>query len=139
VGDYLDQVHEHHFPGANVDSRERLNRVFGLFAGHESAAARPIEDFLRSKPAVRLAGRGGASRRERVGVFSFTVNGRDSREIPEALRAHDIAIHADDFYAARCIDALGARPQNGVVRISLVHYSSWQDVDRLISCLDQVI
>ena len=76
---------------------------------------------------------------QRVGVFAFTVNGRDSREIAEALRADKIGIHADDFYAARCIDALGARPQNGVVRASLAHYNAAQDVERLIAGLDPII
>jgi len=139
IGDYFEQVHERHFSGANVDARERLNQLFGLFAEHERALSGAIEAYLTSKAGIRLAGRGGAARRERVGVFSFTVDGRDSREIPEALRAHKIGIHADDFYAARCIDALGARPQNGVVRVSLVHYNAAPDVDRAITALDQAI
>ena len=85
------------------------------------------------------AGRGAAGRRKRVGVFSFVVNGRNSREIPAALREHKIGIFADDFYAARCIDALGVRAQNGVIRVSLAHYNSAADVDRLICHLDAAI
>jgi cysteine desulfurase family protein (TIGR01976 family) len=139
IGDYFEEVHEQHYPRANVDTEERMNQVFGLFAEHERALSGAIEEYLTSKPGVRLAGRGGAARRERVGVFSFTVNGRDSREIAEALRAEKIGIHADDFYAARCIDALGARPQNGVVRASLAHYNAAQDVERLIAGLDPII
>ncbi len=139
IGDYIDGVHEQHYPGANVETQERLDQVFGLFAAHEMEMARGIADFLADKTDVRLAGRGAPSERERVGVFSFTVEGRDSREIPEALREWKIGIHADDFYAARCIDALGARPQNGVVRVSLVHYNSTEDVDRLIRGLEQTI
>jgi cysteine desulfurase family protein (TIGR01976 family) len=139
IAAYLDVVHAHHYPGANVGQAERIDQVFALFAGHEAALSQPIQKVLTSRPAVRLAGRGADPRRPHVGVFSFTVEGRDSREIPAALHAHKIGIHADDFYAARCIDALGARRQNGVVRISLVHYNSWDDVDRLISCLDEVI
>ena len=139
IGDYFEEVHEQHYPRANVDTEERMNQVFGLFAEHERALSGAIEEYLTSKPGVRLAGRGGAARRERVGVFSFTVDGRDSREVAEALRAEKIGIHADDFYAARCIDALGARPQNGVVRASLAHYNAAQDVERLIAGLDRVI
>ncbi len=139
IGDYFEEVHEQHYPRANVDTEEQMNQVFGLFAEHERALSGAIEEYLTSKPGVRLAGRGGAARRERVGVFSFTVNGRDSREIAEALRAEKIGIHADDFYAARCIDALGARPQNGVVRASLAHYNAAQDVERLIASLDPII
>ncbi len=139
IGDYLDDVHAHHFPGANVGVQERLNQVFGLFADHERALADRIEAFLNSKPAVRLAGRGGAGRRERVGLFSFLVDGRDSRQIPEKLRAERIGLYVNDFYAARCIDALGARAQHGFVRASLVHYNSAEDVERFIEQLDPII
>jgi len=139
VGDYLDGVHAQHHPGANAGRQDRLNQVFDLFARHETAMARDIEELLRSRPGVRLVGQGAPAERERVSVFSFTVEGRDSREIPAALRDHEIGIHADDFYAARCIDALGARPQNGVVRVSLVHYNSAGDVARLLTALDRVL
>ena len=137
IGDYIDRVHERHYPGANVETGERIDRVFGLFSAHEGALAQRIEAFLGEQKDVRVVGRGAPAGRRRVGVFSFTVDGRDSRELPAALRDHQIGIHADDFYAARCIDALGARPQNGVVRVSLVHYNSAEDVDRLFSGLEQ--
>ena len=138
MAEYFDRVHDHHFPGANVDTQERLDQVFGLFAEHEKALSRRIEDFLGSKPGIRVAGQGAAGR-DRVGVFSFLVDARDSREIPEQLRAEKIGLHADDFYAARCIDALGARAQNGFVRASLVHYNSSEDVDRFIRHLDEIV
>ena len=139
MADYFDRVHEHHFPGANVDGPERLARVFGLYADHERSEARRIEAFLGAHPSIRLMGAGAPAERDRVGVFSFLVDGRDSRELPERLRAYKIGIYADDFYAARCIDALGARPRNGVVRVSLAHYNSSEDVDRLIGQLDAMI
>jgi cysteine desulfurase family protein (TIGR01976 family) len=138
ITEYLDALHGHHFPGANTAVNERISDVFGLFSVHETAMASPIEDFLRSKPSVRLVGQG-AKGRERVGVFSFLVEGRDSREVAAALKAAGIGAHADDFYAARCIDALGARPQNGVVRVSLVHYNAVPEVESLIETLERTI
>ena len=98
-----------------------------------------IDGYLTSKPAVRVIGQGAAARRERVGVFAFLVEGRDSRDVAARLRTAGIGAFADDFYAARCIDAIGARPQNGVVRVSLVHYNSGEDVDRLIGALDTIV
>jgi selenocysteine lyase/cysteine desulfurase len=59
--------------------------------------------------------------------------------VPDALLAHKIAIRADDFYAARCIDALGVRSQGGVVRASMVHYNEAGEVERLIAALDAVL
>lgn len=139
IAAYLNEVHSHHFPDANVDTQERLDQVFALFANHERALSRSIADFLASKPAVRLAGGRMAGRRERVGVFSFLIDGRDSLDIPKKLRSHKIGLYADDFYAARCIDALGARPHNGFVRASLVHYNSADDIERLIAHLEPII
>lgn len=139
ITEYFDALHAHHFPGTNLALNDRIANIFGLLSTHEAAMAGRIEDFLRSKPGVRLIGQGAGGRRERVGVFSFIVDGRDSPEIAAALKAVGIGAHADDFYAARCIDALGARPQNGVVRVSLVHYNSQRDVDRLIGVLDGLI
>ncbi len=139
MAEYFDAVHAHHFPGANVEEAERLDRVFGLFAEHETGLSIRIEEFLGGHRAVRLIGKGAAARRERVGVFSFVVEGRDSRTIPAALKADKIGIYADDFYAARCIDALGLRAQNGVIRVSLAHYNSSADVDRLLDKLDRQI
>jgi len=139
MAEYFDAVHTHHFPGANIAECERLAQVFALFAEHETTLAQSIENFLNAKAGVRLMGRGAAGLRDRVGVFSFLVNGRNSREIPAALREHRIGIYADDFYASRCIDALGARANDGVIRVSLAHYNSVAEVDRLIYYLDEVI
>jgi selenocysteine lyase/cysteine desulfurase len=52
---------------------------------------------------------------------------------------HKVSILADDFYAARLIDALDLRKQGGVVRCSMVHYNTLEEVDRLIAGLDEVI
>ncbi len=58
---------------------------------------------------------------------------------PDRLLQNKIAIRAEDFYAARCIDALGAGPRNGVIRVSLIHYNSLEDVNRLLGHLDEAL
>ena len=138
IGEYFDAVHAHHFPGANIGASERLGQVYDLFTAHEQVLSDRVETFLRSNPAIRLAGPG-ANGRERVGVFSFVIDGRLSSEIPEKLRAEKIGLYAGDFYAARCIDALGARECGGVIRPSLAHYNSTEDVTRLLDQLERVL
>jgi selenocysteine lyase/cysteine desulfurase len=101
--------------------------------------AQPIEDYLSSRADLRLIARGAAGRRERVGVFGFTVEGRNSGEIATKLRAAKLGLFADDFYAARYIDALGLRQQGGAVRASLVHYNDAADVERLLGQLDRTL
>ena len=136
---YLDAVHEHHYPGTNLDIRERLEGVYTLFAAHEERLTQRILALLATKPSVKLYGRTTADRDGRVAVISFTVAGKSSREIAKRLWEQDVAVGADDFYAVRCLDALGVNLQDGVLRISMVHYNSNHDVDRLLECLDQLI
>ena len=136
---YLDAVHEHHYPGTNLGVRERLAKVYQLFTVHEESLTRRILDFLAAKPSVTLYGRSNADKDGRVAVISFTVAGKSSREIAQRLWEQEVAMGADDFYAVRCIEALGVDKQDGVLRVSMVHYNSHDDVDRLLACLDPLI
>jgi len=46
---------------------------------------------------------------------------------------------AGDFYAVRPLKALGIDPEEGVVRLSFVHYTSEDEVTKLINSLDKVL
>ncbi|MEE9195854.1 MAG: aminotransferase class V-fold PLP-dependent enzyme, partial [Alphaproteobacteria bacterium] len=72
-------------------------------------------------------------------TFSFLVDGRRSADIPPRLEGAKVAIGAGHFYAYRLMEALGVDPGDGVVRASMVHYNSEEEVDRLIRALDAVI
>ena len=140
IVDYFDLVHQHHFPGSNAGLRERLGEVFGLFAAHEETLATRFAEFLNSKPNLRVIGRATGDAAVRAPTFAFVVEGRDSTEFPKHMLSHKVSILADDFYAARLIDALDLRRKhNGVVRCSMVHYNTLDEVDRLIAGLDEVI
>ena len=97
--------------------------------------------YLRSKPGIRIIGRtsmadGGAGR---APTISFTVAGRRSQDIAEALNKERIAIGNGDFWARRCIEALGLTPEDGVVRVGIAHYNDDGDIDRLLAALDKVL
>ncbi len=139
ITDYLDALHRHHFETPRNAVGERLGEVYGLIAAHEERLATAFLEFLSSKPKVRLIGRREPDRERRVPTFSFVVEGRDSGEIPPLLAAHEVAIDNGDFYAARLIRDLGLTERNGVVRASMVHYNSDDDLARLIRRLDEVI
>ena len=46
---------------------------------------------------------------------------------------------AGDFYATRTIDALGCDPQEGVLRLSFVHYTTSSEVEQLMKGLDATL
>jgi len=44
-----------------------------------------------------------------------------------------------DFYAVRCLEAQGVKPEHGVLRVSFVHYTSPDEVTKLIRALDEIL
>ena len=136
---YLDALHAHHEGETNLPLHGRLSAIFERIAAHEEALGAPLLEFLTAKPGVRLIGNPNADRHVRAPTFSFAVDGRDAGAIARAASAHEIAIGAGDFYAARCIESLGLAERGGVVRASMVHYNTADEVERLIRALDEAI
>ncbi len=72
-------------------------------------------------------------------TISFVQKNRDSREITLQTDEKKVAIRWGHFYAYRLIQDLDLEKQNGVVRISLVHYNTLEETDRLIKALDYAL
>ena len=52
------------------------------------------------------------------------------------LAENFIAVRNGHFYARRCIEALGLKdPEEGIIRVSLVHYNTEEEVNRLVDGL----
>jgi len=50
-----------------------------------------------------------------------------------------IGIRHGHMYAYHLCEALGLDPEDGVVRVSLVHYNTMEEVDRLIEVLETAL
>jgi cysteine desulfurase family protein (TIGR01976 family) len=125
--------------GASGSARQRMQVAFDAFARHEDALAERLLAWLRGRRAVRIIGRESAKDALRVPTISFVVGGTQSESIVRHVDGHGIGIRFGDFYARRLIDALGLSAQGGVIRVSMAHYNSAGEIDRLIEVLDQVI
>ena len=137
---YFEDLYRHHFGRSANDPRSALRAVFALIAAHEETLAGPLLAYLSAKPGIRLIGRAEPDRRSRVPTISFLVQDRPSNEIAEAVAAERLAIAAGHFYGRRCVEALGVRdPDDGVVRVSMVHYNTPDEVERLIAALDKTL
>ncbi|HET7649503.1 MAG TPA: aminotransferase class V-fold PLP-dependent enzyme [Gammaproteobacteria bacterium] len=128
IPEYFDALHARY--GGNA---------WTAIASHESALTNRLLDFLGSRPGVRVIGPRQVAGNSRVPTVSFIVEGRDSAEIPTAMDRHRIGIRYGHFYAKRLIERLGLSQQNGVIRVSAVHYNTMSEIDRLIGYLDEII
>lgn len=128
IPDYFDSLHAAH--GGDV---------WPAIAAHETSLGDTLLAFLRSKKKLRIIGPDHADSQRRAPTISFVVDGRDSAEIPAAMDRHRIGIRYGHFYAKRFIDALGLAQQNGVIRVSMAHYNTADEVEKLIRHLDSML
>lgn len=139
LGDYLTQLALHHESKGNQSARQQMQQAFDLISAHEERLSDRLLAFLTSKPNVRIIGHSTGDRACRVPTIAFLIEGVDSSTIPPQIDPHHIGIRYGDFYAKRLIQDLGLAEQNGVVRVSLVHYNTLAECDRLISLLEPIL
>lgn len=111
-------------------------------AAHEEKLQGVLIDYLNSKPDIyKIYGEPVASKEKRVPVISFTVQGRKSKDVVDAIEAKsNFACRWGAFYSNRlCEDVLGLDPVDGVVRVSLLHYNTEEEIKGYVEVLDEVV
>ncbi|MES2845094.1 MAG: aminotransferase class V-fold PLP-dependent enzyme [Pseudomonadota bacterium] len=135
MADYIDALHDHHF-GANPDPVARNRAVHDLMRAQEVSVVAPLLDYLAARNDLRLIGPRRAE--DRAPTVAVALD-RPAEPVSEALGRDGIACWAGDFYAVRPLQAMGIDLDKGVLRLSLVHYTSADEVARLITALDRVL
>ncbi|KAL2051990.1 hypothetical protein ABVK25_007682 [Lepraria finkii] len=110
-------------------------------AEHEERVQAILLDYLRKREDVMIHGVAEADKRLRVPVVSFTVKGRSSKDVVEAIEGRsNFGCRWGHFYSKRLVDdLLGLEGCDGVVRISMVHYNTEDEVRKYVEVLDGVL
>ncbi len=116
-----------------------LEDAFEEIAAQEEALVTPLLEFLDAHREVTIVGDPSPSSERRVPTVSFTVEGRAASEIPPLLDERGVAVRFGHFYAYRLIRDLGLMERDGVVRVSLVHYNTLDEVARLVEGLAEIL
>jgi len=96
------------------------------------------ERFLTGLPAtVRLHGLPTMS--GRVPTFCFSVPGLTAEETAKRLAERDFAVWWGNYYALETMKRLGVDPEDGAVRVGIVHYNTADEVDRLLVALRESV
>lgn len=137
--DYLSELAQLHYGNETApDLRNQMVQAFDLISIHEEHISDRLLNYLNSKPNVRVIGQSKADRQFRVPTISFVVDGINSSTIPIKVDQHNIGIRYGDFYAKRLIEYLGLASQGGIVRVSMVHYNTLEEVNSLIEAFEQI-
>jgi cysteine desulfurase/selenocysteine lyase len=101
---------------------------------HEQSITRHFLDRVREIRGVRILATDATS--DRVGVFSFTVDGMTPSAVAIALDEHGIAVRAGDLASLPLLERFG---QHGAVRASCYLYTTLEEVDRFADALDSIV
>ena len=138
IYEYFDTFYNHHFTEKNENHLEKIKQINDLIAKHEEMIANPLLEYLDSRRDIKLIGKNKIEKKNRAPTIAFTSNKVSSKKLSEHLVKHRIATRNDNFYAWRCLKALGVDTDDGVVRTSMVHYNSEDDVKKLINVLKKI-
>jgi cysteine desulfurase family protein (TIGR01976 family) len=108
-----------------------LDAAFALIEQHETQLT---ARFLSGLPeAVQLYGI--RTPEGRTPTFCFNVDGRPPRDVAELLGERDLYVWDGNYYALEPMRALGLEDSGGAVRAGFLHYTTEDEVDRLLEAL----
>jgi cysteine desulfurase family protein (TIGR01976 family) len=108
-----------------------LDSAFALIEQHET---RLSARFLSGLP-DRVTLYGIRTPEGRTPTFCFNVEARAPREVAELLGEQDIYVWDGNYYALEPMRALGVDDTGGAVRAGFLHYTTEDEVDRLLEAL----
>ena len=138
IYEYFEKLYLHHFTDKNVSIRKKIEKINSLISLHEKNIANPLLKYLSSRKDIKLIGKKEINKKDRAPTISFTFKNKSSKAVSNLLVKNKIATRNDNFYAWRCLKYLKINTDDGVVRISITHYNTLEEVKKLISILNKI-
>lgn len=117
--------------------RAALQAAFDAVARHEHGLTAALLQDLADCPGIRVWGIRDADPNRRVPTVALTHDRLRACELAEYLAARSICTWHGNFYAVPLTEALGVEPE-GLLRISMVHYNTHEEVSRLTAALREL-
>lgn len=137
IVDYLVALGEQ--AGCNGTRRAKLEAAFEDITEQENILSEKVLSYLRKRNDCTVIGITDGNSPRRVPTIAFTVKDKDPEQICLAMDKYKIAIRFGDFHARRLSDSLDLTKDNGTVRISLTHYNTVGEVDKLLNAFDDIL
>ncbi len=122
--------------GTGSSRRARLVSAMRAIEAYERELSARLLTGVVGIPGLKVHGLADPARvAERTPTFAVTLAGWTPRGLAEALAAAGIYAWEGDFYATTLVEDLGLATSGGVVRLGMVHYTTFDEVDRLLATL----
>ncbi|DBB10346.1 TPA: hypothetical protein ACH3X3_001906 [Trebouxia sp. C0006] len=124
--------------------RHTVEAAYVNFRKMEAPLQQQLVDCLNAKPDVTIIGPAHADTSNRVATISFVHKTKSSKQLNDEIQKAGFAIRHGHMYAMRLTERLVDRKYarsagDGVVRISLLHYNTAEEVQSLVSALDRIL
>jgi cysteine desulfurase family protein (TIGR01976 family) len=137
IVDYLTALGEQAGEAGTV--RQKIEAAFAAITAQENLLVERLLAYLRSRNDCRIVGQTVNSGSTRVPTIAFRFDGRDAGEICKAMDGEKIAIRFGDFHSRRLAEYLELTDHGGMVRVSMVHYNTLDEIDRFTAALDRIL
>jgi selenocysteine lyase/cysteine desulfurase len=125
-------------PESTAPHHAAFKTAFARMAKLEDGLMRRVMDFLNERKDVRVIGPRTVDEK-RVCIAAFVREGMSSASIAKAVNAKGFGVRYGNFYSRRLCEQLKIDPADGVVRISMAHYNSEEEVEGVLGALGQVM
>jgi cysteine desulfurase family protein (TIGR01976 family) len=119
--------------------RERLQKAMCAIRDYERELSHAFFEGLRSiRGAVVYGKQDSAVLHERVPTFAFNLKNISANRVASSLANKGFAVRDGHMYSPRLMKRLGLSPDDGLVRASLVHYNTREEIGRFIRALEEI-
>ena len=125
--------------GAAPSPRAAIEAGFAAVTAQEDALVERLLSYLTARNDCRVFGATSNAHSKRIPTVAFRFDGHNSGALAKAMDAHKIAIRHGDFHSRRLVEDLGQTGDGGLLRVSMVHYNTLGEVDRLCTALDEIL
>ena len=132
--DFLAGLDDLDTPVVPEGRRSRLESSMAALDAHEAALLDVLEQGVRALPGVTVH----SNAARRTPTLLLTVEGRAPGDVARSLAERGINAPASHFYAIEASRHLGLGDTGGV-RLGLAPYTSRDDVDRVLTALDELV
>ena len=109
-----------------------LKQGMRAISAYEVNLSKALLDVFQNIPGLTLYGLQDPHKlTQRVPTFSFTLQGRDPRDVAARLGEQGIYVWDGNFYALAITQRLNLEDQGGLVRVGASHYNTLGEVEKL--------
>ncbi|SCX32534.1 cysteine desulfurase-like protein [Agrobacterium rosae] len=137
IVDYLTALGEQ--AGETGTVRQKIEAAFAAITAQENLLTERLLSYLRSRNDCRIVGQTSNHDETRVPTIAFRFDGREAGDLCKAMDGEQIAMRFGDFHSRRLAEYLELTDHGGMLRVSMVHYNTLEEVDRFTAALERIL